>query len=105
MIQGSPRLSVIAGGYKHRSGDCRRRHGRVWSALLAKERFPDQQVILLEARELVWAASGRNGGFCEASLTHGEKNGLRRWPEEYDTLSHGHREPGRDGRHVEKYAR
>ena len=58
----------------------------LWSALLAKERFPEQQVILLEARELGWAASGRNGGFCEASLTHGEKNGLRRWPEEYDTL-------------------
>ncbi len=42
--------------------------------------------LVREARELGWAASGRNGGFCEASLTHGEKNGLRRWPEEYDTL-------------------
>ena len=58
----------------------------LWSAVLAKERFPDSQVMLLEARQLGWAASGRNGGFCEASLTHGEKNGQRRWPEEYDTL-------------------
>ena len=42
--------------------------------------------MLLEARQVGWAASGRNGGFCEASLTHGEKNGQRRWPEEYATL-------------------
>ncbi len=29
-------------------------------------------------------ATGRNGGFCEASLTHGESNGRTRWPDEYD---------------------
>jgi glycine/D-amino acid oxidase-like deaminating enzyme len=58
----------------------------LWTALLAKERNPDAEVILLEARQLGWAASGRNGGFCEASLTHGEKNGQRRWPEEFETL-------------------
>ena len=33
-----------------------------------------------------WAASGRNGGFCAASLTHGEANGRARWPQEYATL-------------------
>ena len=33
-----------------------------------------------------WAASGRNGGFCAASLTHGEANGLDRFPEEFDRL-------------------
>ena len=33
-----------------------------------------------------WAASGRNGGFCEASLTHGEENGRRRWPQKIDRL-------------------
>ena len=58
----------------------------LWTALLAKERNPKADVMLLEARQLGWAASGRNGGFCEASLTHGEKNGRRRWPEEFDTL-------------------
>lgn len=58
----------------------------LWTAILAKERFPQTEVVLLEARQLGWAASGRNGGFCEASLTHGEKNGKRRWPDEYDTL-------------------
>ena len=29
-----------------------------------------------------WAASGRNGGFCAASLTHGLGNGVDRWPDE-----------------------
>ena len=33
-----------------------------------------------------WAASGRNGGFCSASLTHGEANGMARWPQEYAAL-------------------
>ena len=33
-----------------------------------------------------WAASGRNGGFCAASLTHGLSNGLARYPDELATL-------------------
>lgn len=33
-----------------------------------------------------WAASGRNGGFCAASLTHGFGNGLQRWPAELGRL-------------------
>ncbi|GAA5011965.1 FAD-dependent oxidoreductase [Kitasatospora paranensis] len=33
-----------------------------------------------------WAASGRNGGFCAASLTHGFGNGLQRWPGELTRL-------------------
>ncbi len=39
-----------------------------------------------QAATIGWAASGRNGGFCSASLTHGEANGRRRWPQEYDAL-------------------
>src|SRR4030095_10180535 len=31
-------------------------------------------------------ASGRNGGFMDASITHGLQNGLRRWPREFPTL-------------------
>ncbi len=58
----------------------------LWCALIAKERHPDRTVCLIEAERLGWAASGRNGGFCEASLTHGEKNGRQRWPDEYETL-------------------
>ncbi|MDF1604403.1 FAD-dependent oxidoreductase [Nocardioides sp. YIM 152315] len=68
-------LAVVGGGY---SG--------LWTALLAKRRNPGARVVLLEASAVGWAASGRNGGFCEASLTHGEENGRARWPDEYDEL-------------------
>jgi glycine/D-amino acid oxidase-like deaminating enzyme len=58
----------------------------LWSALLAKRRHPDARIVVLEAGTVGWAASGRNGGFCEASLTHGHENGLRRWPNELAEL-------------------
>ncbi|MEU1215077.1 NAD(P)/FAD-dependent oxidoreductase [Streptomyces sp. NPDC005791] len=68
-------LLVVGGGY---SG--------LWTALLAKERDPGRDVVLIEGHEVGWAASGRNGGFCAASLTHGLANGLERWPDEIGTL-------------------
>ena len=68
-------LAIVGGGY---SG--------LWTAVLAKERDPDRDVILLEGGRIGWAASGRNGGFCEPSLTHGRANGESRWPDEIDTL-------------------
>lgn len=68
-------LTVVGGGY------C-----GLWTALLAKRRNPGARVVLLEAETLGWAASGRNGGFCEATLTHGERNGRTRWAAEYDEL-------------------
>ncbi|MFE9612606.1 NAD(P)/FAD-dependent oxidoreductase [Streptomyces sp. NPDC006012] len=68
-------LLVVGGGY---SG--------LWTALLAKERDPGRDVVLVEGREAGWAASGRNGGFCAASLTHGLSNGLARWPDEIHRL-------------------
>jgi glycine/D-amino acid oxidase-like deaminating enzyme len=68
-------LLVVGGGY---SG--------LWTALIAKERDPGRDVVLIEGREVAWAASGRNGGFCAASLTHGLPNGLARWPGELRTL-------------------
>lgn len=68
-------LTVVGGGY------C-----GLWTAVLAKRRNPAARVVLLEAETIGWAASGRNGGFVEASLTHGEDNGQARWPDEYDQL-------------------
>ncbi|SEP53122.1 NAD(P)/FAD-dependent oxidoreductase [Amycolatopsis saalfeldensis] len=68
-------LVVVGGGY---SG--------LWSALLAKERDPARDVVLLEGNRIGWAASGRNGGFCSSSLTHGLPNGDRRWPGELALL-------------------
>ncbi|UQA92801.1 NAD(P)/FAD-dependent oxidoreductase [Streptomyces halobius] len=68
-------LLVVGGGY---SG--------LWTALIAKERDPQCDVVLVEGAEIGWAASGRNGGFCAASLTHGLGNGLARWPHELAIL-------------------
>jgi glycine/D-amino acid oxidase-like deaminating enzyme len=58
----------------------------LWTALLARERDPSLDVVLLEARTAGWAASGRNGGFCSASLTHGLANGLERFRAEMPLL-------------------
>ncbi len=69
-------LAVVGGGYTG-----------LWTALLAKQRDPGARVVLLEANTVGWAASGRNGGFCDASLTHGHENGLSRWPDEIDELN------------------
>ncbi len=43
-------------------------------------------MVLVEGDRCGWGASGRNGGFVEASLSHGLENGLSRWPDEIDTL-------------------
>jgi glycine/D-amino acid oxidase-like deaminating enzyme len=58
----------------------------LWTALHAAQRNPDQKVVLVDAERVGWAASGRNGGFVDASLTHGVANGKARWPNEIDTL-------------------
>jgi len=58
----------------------------LWTALLAREENPNREVILLEAGEVASGASGRNGGFMDASITHGFLNGLSRWPKEIATL-------------------
>lgn len=68
-------LVVVGGGY-----------AGLWTALRAVQREPGRRVVLLEAATVGWAASGRNGGFVEASLTHGADNGAARWPEELDVL-------------------
>ncbi|MEV5828332.1 FAD-dependent oxidoreductase [Spirillospora sp. NPDC052242] len=68
-------LAVVGGGY-----------GGLWTALRAKERDPSLDVVVLEAGRVGAAASGRNGGFCSASLTHGLLNGVGRWPDDMETL-------------------
>jgi glycine/D-amino acid oxidase-like deaminating enzyme len=71
----STSLAIVGGGYTG-----------LWTALLAKQRDPGRRVMVLESQTVGWAASGRNGGFCEASLTHGRANGLDRFAEEFETL-------------------
>ncbi|WP_417563841.1 NAD(P)/FAD-dependent oxidoreductase [Microbacterium sp.] len=68
-------LVIVGGGYTG-----------LWTALLAVERDPGARIVLVEAQRVGWAASGRNGGFCEFSLTHGRENGLSRWPDDMPTL-------------------
>jgi glycine/D-amino acid oxidase-like deaminating enzyme len=56
----------------------------LWAALLAREEGRD--VVLLEGERIAFGASGRNGGFADASLTHGIENGVARWPDEMPQL-------------------
>jgi glycine/D-amino acid oxidase-like deaminating enzyme len=68
-------LCVVGGGYTG-----------LWTAIIAKERDPSRDVVLIDAHECGSAASGRNGGFMDASLTHGVGNGMARWPDEIEIL-------------------
>ena len=68
-------LCIIGGGYTG-----------LWAALAAKADDPTREVVVLEATRCGNGASGRNGGFLEASLTHGLSNGLTRFAGEMDEL-------------------
>ncbi len=68
-------LCVVGGGYTG-----------LWTAIIAKERDPSIDVVLIEGNEIGSAASGRNGGFMESSLTHGVANGQARFPDEIELL-------------------
>jgi glycine/D-amino acid oxidase-like deaminating enzyme len=68
-------LVVVGGGYTG-----------LWAALRAKERDHATDVVLVEAGRCGEQASGRNGGFASASLTHGFANGTARWPAQMPTL-------------------
>ncbi|MDH2416853.1 FAD-dependent oxidoreductase [Nocardioides sp. CER19] len=86
-------LVVVGGGYTG-----------LWTALLARERFPSRSVLLLEGGRCGDQASGRNGGFASASLTHGFWNGLSRWPDELQTLDRlGEENLAAIGRTVERH--
>ncbi|GAA2326051.1 FAD-dependent oxidoreductase [Dactylosporangium salmoneum] len=69
-------LLVIGGGY------C-----GLWTALLAKQATPGRDVALIEGEKAGWAASGRNGGFVDASLTHGPENGRRHFADDLAALA------------------
>ncbi len=87
-------LAVIGGGF---SG--------LWTALLAKERDPGRNVVLVEGRRIAWGGTGRNGGFCSASITHGLGNGHDRFPGEIDALERlGRENLDQIGRAVARYA-
>ncbi|MER7083797.1 NAD(P)/FAD-dependent oxidoreductase, partial [Saccharopolyspora kobensis] len=68
-------LVVVGGGFTG-----------LWAAILAKQRRPELDVLLLEAHRLGHGGSGRNGGFLSESLTHGLAHGALHWPAELDRL-------------------
>lgn len=68
-------LVVVGGGFTG-----------LWAAIQALEEDPDRRVVLVEAERCGFGASSRNGGFCDASLTHGLPNGLAQWPDELGDL-------------------
>lgn len=76
-LQGDERASlcIVGGGFTG-----------LWAAIHAKTDDPARDVVLVEGDRIGGAATGRNGGFCVASLTHGLANGLARFPDEMTTL-------------------
>jgi glycine/D-amino acid oxidase-like deaminating enzyme len=58
----------------------------LWSALEAAIENPHWKIVVLEGDRIAGGATGRNGGFVSATLTHGFMNGLSRWPEEMPEL-------------------
>ncbi|MEM5470966.1 FAD-dependent oxidoreductase [Hoeflea sp. AS60] len=68
-------LAIIGGGFTG-----------LWCALKARARYPEARIVVLEAKRCGGAASGRNGGFCAPSISHGVSNAMERWPREAETL-------------------
>ncbi|QRM57086.1 FAD-dependent oxidoreductase [Sinorhizobium sp. BG8] len=68
-------LAIVGGGFVG-----------LWCALKARERWPDAHIVVIEAGLCGDAASGRNGGFCAPSISHGVSNAATRWRSEAETL-------------------
>ncbi len=68
-------LAIVGGGFTG-----------LWSALKARERHPDATIVVLEGKRCGQEASGRNGGFCAPSISHGVSNASNRHPSEAETL-------------------
>lgn len=58
----------------------------LWTAIALTDTDPTLRIELLEQEVVGFGASGRNGGFCEASLTHGLENGLAHFADEIEIL-------------------
>lgn len=58
----------------------------LWAAHQALDGDPGRDVLVIDASGPGDGASGRNGGFCDSSITHGTANGMSHWPDDYPTL-------------------
>lgn len=68
-------LAIVGGGFTG-----------LWTALEARRRMPGARIALVDAGVCGNAASGRNGGFCAPSISHGIGNAMQRWPKEAEAL-------------------
>ncbi len=68
-------LAIVGGGFTG-----------LWTSLQARRQRPQARIVLVERGRCGDAASGRNGGFCAPSISHGVGNALRRWPKEAEAL-------------------
>ncbi len=58
----------------------------LWAAIEQAQRTPGDSIVILDAHEVGFGASGRNGGFISESLTHGIAHGLALWPHDMPML-------------------
>ena len=68
-------VAIIGGGFTG-----------LWTAIALTDTDPSVRVVVLEMETIAFGESGRNGGFCEASLTHGLANGNKHFPDELERL-------------------
>jgi glycine/D-amino acid oxidase-like deaminating enzyme len=72
-VGGTVDLAVVGGGLTG-----------LWAAVEAARL--GQHVVLVDAGSVATGASGRCGGFINASITHGIPHGHARWPDEMDRI-------------------
>lgn len=68
-------IAIVGGGFTG-----------LWTAIQLSDTDPGLRIAVLESDSVAFGASGRNGGFCEASLTHGLANGIRHFPDDLPRL-------------------
>jgi glycine/D-amino acid oxidase-like deaminating enzyme len=68
-------LAIVGAGYTG-----------LWAARHALADDPGRDVLVVDAGTAAIGASGRNGGFLSASITHGADNGWAHFPDELPTL-------------------
>ena len=69
-------LAIVGGGFVG-----------LWTALMARQRWPDATIVVLEAGQGGGEASGRNGGVCAPSISHGVSHAPKRWPQQDGELA------------------
>lgn len=70
-------LLVVGGGFTG-----------LWTAWQALRRDPARSIAIVDAESIGFGASGRNGGFVSASLTHGLAHGEALWPHDMQSITH-----------------